>query len=64
VVPIVLKEYITSISGVEMKVTRLHGATTQKTAIFILAAARTSNPTKKTTIHIFTTLKLSDPMSL
>jgi hypothetical protein len=25
--------------------TRLHGATTQKTAIFILTAVRTSNPT-------------------
>jgi hypothetical protein len=25
---------------------RLHGATTQKTAIFILAAMRTLNPTK------------------
>jgi hypothetical protein len=27
-----------------MGYTRLHGATTQKTAIFILAAVRTSNP--------------------
>jgi hypothetical protein len=26
---------------------RLHGATTQKTAIFILTAVRTSNPTKR-----------------
>jgi hypothetical protein len=25
---------------------RLHGTTTQKTAIFVLAAVRTSNPTK------------------
>jgi hypothetical protein len=25
--------------------TRLHGATTQKTAIFVLTAVRTSNPT-------------------
>jgi hypothetical protein len=27
--------------------TRLHGATTQKTAIFLLTAVRTSNPTKE-----------------
>jgi hypothetical protein len=27
-----------------MKIARLHGATTQKTAIFILTAVRTSNP--------------------
>jgi hypothetical protein len=32
--------------------TRLHGATTQKTAIFILTAVRTSNPKYKNHITI------------
>jgi hypothetical protein len=31
--------------------TRLHGATTQKTAIFVLTAVRTSNPKRKTGLY-------------